>query len=109
MGWDGMGRDGTGRDGTGRDGTGWDGMGSLIKSTLAKTNLFADDITDSASNSMWKMLTRLQTKLQALDKWATNETKSMLMASQQNLRSLDNSNNCLNLTVHGKQIGHVTH
>ena len=81
-----------------------------------KKSLFADYITDSAFGSNVKSV-QLQTKLQAKDKWSSSnklklvqntvKTKSMLIASRQKLRSLDNIAVSANCIVDTLQLGSV--
>lgn len=88
-----------------------------LQSSLQDTCLFADDATNLAhSSNVSHVETLLQSKVDNINKWCasnkmvlnTDKTKTMLIASQQKLRSITNSDDCLNITVQGTHIEQVT-
>ena len=88
-----------------------------FQKSLENLNLFADDATDSAHGPDVQTIEKqINQKSQSVNQWCKanhmvlgiDKTKGMLMGSQQKLRHIPNSGNCLNIEVEGQQIKQVT-
>ena len=88
-----------------------------MQDSLENLSLFADDATETAHGTDVKSVeAQLQTKSGKVDDWCLDnnmvlgidKTKCMLMGSQQKLRSIENSDKCLNIEVQGQKIEQVT-
>jgi hypothetical protein len=88
-----------------------------LQPTLEGLNLFADDATDSAHGPDVESVERqLETKGGNINKWCVanhmvlgvDKTKGMLLGTKQKLKTIPNSEKCLNIEVEGQKIEQVT-